>query len=302
MAGKIRTYDGAVALITGGASGIGRAIGQELARRGADVVLADVQGELAGEAAEAIRSAGGRATGATLDVRDYAAVERVVDETVARTGRLDYVFNNAGTGTFGEVHLLEAKDWDLVVDVNLRGVVHVIRATYPRMVAEGYGHLVNTASMAGLVTCPFFASYAATKHAVVGLSKALRIEAARFGVRVSALCPSAIRTPILTGGAQGRCIYDISPDRMLQWWSKVGIADLEPFAKQAADCVAKNEGIIALPRKNRAILALMRLIPGFEELAAKKLFDWTLRTFPEIDRAPKRSETRGDETPAHVSP
>jgi NAD(P)-dependent dehydrogenase (short-subunit alcohol dehydrogenase family) len=302
MAGKIRTYDGAVALITGGASGIGRAVGEELARRGADVVLCDVQAELAGEAAERIRSAGGRATAATVDVRDDVAVQRVVDETIARAGRLDYVFNNAGTGTFGEAHLLEAKDWDLVVDVNLRGVINVIRATYPRMVAEGYGHIVNTASMAGLVTCPFVASYAATKHAVVGLSKAMRIEAARFGVRVSAVCPGPIRTPILTGGAQGRSVYDLSPDRMLQWWNKMGITELEPFARQTVDCVAKNEGIIVLPKKNRAILALMRLVPGFEELAAKKLFGMTLRMFPEIEKRGLRREARSEAQPAHASP
>ena len=151
MGRGIRTYQGSVSIITGGASGIGRGIGVELAKRGAgEIVIADLQTELAEEAAEGIRKAGSRATVVTLDVRDKSAVERMVADVAKTSGRIDYVFNNAGTGVMGETHLLEERDWELMLDINIRGVVNVIRAVYPRLLAQGYGHLVNTASMAGI--------------------------------------------------------------------------------------------------------------------------------------------------------
>jgi NAD(P)-dependent dehydrogenase (short-subunit alcohol dehydrogenase family) len=277
----LRTFDGAVAIVTGGASGIGRAIGAELVRRGAEVVLADLQIELAEEAARAI---GARATAAHVDVRDGDAVEALVAETVARAGRIDYVLANAGSGVFGETHLYEARDWDFLIDVNVRGVVNVVRAAYGRMVAQGFGHLVLTASIAGLMTTPFLAAYAATKHAVVGMSKAMRVEGARFGVRVSALCPGAIRTPLLSGGAFGRTVYDLSTARMLAWWERMRPMNVDAFATQAVEAIAENRGIIVLPRQNVAFLRMFRFFPSLEEKVAKKLYARTLADFPEIAR------------------
>src|SRR5690349_20871028 len=119
---RLRTFDGAVAIITGGASDIGRALGEALARRGADVVLADLQAGLAEEVATGIRARGGRATAAELDVTDFPAVERLVGQTVGRCGRLDYLFNNAGVGVIGEARYYDITDWDRVFNVNLRGV------------------------------------------------------------------------------------------------------------------------------------------------------------------------------------
>lgn len=284
----IRTYDGAVVVITGGASGIGRAAGEALARRGAEVVLADLQGPQVEQAAHEISQAGGRVSAATLDVRDAAAVERLFKDTLARTGRLDYVFNNAGTGIFGEIHLLEQQDWDLLIDVNLKGMINVIRAAYPRLIAQGFGHLVNTSSTAGYLSAPFVASYCATKHAIVGLTKGLRIEAARFGVRVSVLCPGVLRTPLLTAGAQGRTVYPLSPERMLEWWTQMGIAELEPFTTQMLEAVARNQAEIVLPKRNRVVLALARLFPGFEYGMNRALFHRTLKKFPEIAGATER--------------
>jgi NADP-dependent 3-hydroxy acid dehydrogenase YdfG len=167
----------AVAFITGGASGIGAAIGKALARRGVDVVLADRQLELAQQVAEGIRQSDGRASAVELDVRDPARFASVVGETVARSGRIDYLFNNAGIGVAGDIAGYTLPDWYDVFDVNLRGVVHGIGAVYPVMRAQGSGHIINTASMAGLLPTSEAASYGATKHAVVGLSKTLRIEA-----------------------------------------------------------------------------------------------------------------------------
>ncbi len=286
---SIRTFDGATVFITGGASGIGRAFGEAVAARGADVVLADLQSQLAVEAAESIRKRGGKATAAALDVRDRNAVERVVEDTVSRTGRLDYVFNNAGLGVFGEAHLYSDDDWDLVVDVNLRGVINVIRSTYPRLIEQGYGHLINTASVAGLIAPPFVSSYVATKHAVYGLSKSMRVEAKRYGVRVTALCPGPIRTPILTGGAQGRCVYDIEPAAMLKWWSKIGITELEPFTKEFVAGIERNEGVIVIPKKSRVMAALARAVPKLEEKASTDLLAVTLKMWPAVGKRIKRA-------------
>ena len=284
----IRTFQGSVAVITGGASGIGRALGEELARRGAaEIVIADVQTALAEETAETIRRAGARATVVTTDVRDADAVERVIESAQRRAGRLDYVFNNAGTGVMGEAHLLEKRDWDLTIDINVRGLVNVIRSAYPRLVAQGYGHLVNTASVAGLIGSPFLSAYVGSKHFVVGVSKSMRIEAAEHGVRVTALCPGAVRTPLLTGGSIGRSLYEMSDARKLSWWERFRPGDVDVFAKQALDAVAKNEGVIVLPKHNRIGVALFRMVPGLEEKIVSKIYAKTLADFPEM-RAPKK--------------
>ena len=289
--GGIRTFQGSVAIITGGASGIGRALGEELARRGAcEIVIADIQTAMAEETAETIRRAGARATVVTTDVRDTDAVERMVESAHRRAGRVDYVFNNAGTGVMGETHLLEKRDWDLTIDINVRGLVNVIHAAYPRLVTQGYGHLVNTASVAGLIGSPFLSAYVGTKHFVVGVSKSMRIEAAEHGVRVSALCPGVVRTPLLTGGSIGRTLYEMSDARKLAWWERLRPGNVDVFAKQTLDAVAKNEGVIILPKHNRVGVALFRMIPGLEEKIVFKLYAKTLADFPEM-RAPKKSVT-----------
>jgi len=299
-AAGIRTFHGSVSIITGGASGIGRALGAELASRGAgEIVIADLQADLAEEAAEGIRKAGSRATVVTLDVRDADAVERMVADVQRASGRIDYVFNNAGTGVMGETYLLEKRDWDQTIDINVGGVVNVVRAVYRRLIEQGFGHLVNTASMAGLVGSPFLSVYVGTKHFVVGLSKSMRIEAARHGVRVTALCPGAVRTPLLTGGSIGRSIYEMSDARKLAWWERFRPGDVGVFAKQTLDCVAKNEAVIVLPKHNRIGVALFRLVPGLEEKIASKIYAKTLAEFPEMAtaKAPTKAEPAADTAP-----
>jgi NAD(P)-dependent dehydrogenase (short-subunit alcohol dehydrogenase family) len=174
----IRIFGGATAIVTGGASGIGRALAEELARRGCEVVLADLQIELAEEVVSEIRVSGGKAKAVKIDVVDFPAMEQLVQETVKRTGRLDYIFNNAGIEIGGNVNHYGIEHWNQIVDVNLRGVINGIQASYKIMMAQGFGHIVNTASMAGLMPGPGNVAYTTTKHAVVGLSKSLRAEAA----------------------------------------------------------------------------------------------------------------------------
>lgn len=189
-----------VAIVTGGASGIGRAVGEELGMRGALVVVADLNLEGAQQVASAINEGGGRAEAAQLNVTCAEEVQLLVDETVSKYGRLDLMFNNAGIGVGGEARDLTLDDWKRVVDVNLMGVIYGTRAAYDVMVRQGSGHIINTASLAGLLGAPFMVPYCATKHAVVGLSKSLRAEAKDLGIRVSAVCPGYIQTGIFDAG------------------------------------------------------------------------------------------------------
>ena len=207
------TVSGKIAFVTGGASGIGAALSTKLVDEGAEVWIADRQVGPAQELAQRLSSGGGKAHAIELDVRSYPPFAQAVAEAVQQSGRIDYLFNNAGIGVAGEVDSYALDDWNDVFDVNLRGVVHGIQAVYPIMIQQHSGHIVNTASMAGLVASPGAASYTASKHAVVALSKALRVEAERHGVQVSVLCPGVIRTPILAGGEYGR--YDGANDEKL---------------------------------------------------------------------------------------
>ena len=191
-------FEGKVAIVTGAASGIGRALSAALVVRGASVVLADIDGEGAQQAADDLHAGPpGRASGAALDVRDADAVHELVERTATDHGHLDLMFNNAGIGVGGEVADMTLAHFDRATDVNLRGVVNGVLAAYPVMVRQGRGHIVNTASLAGLLPGPGLAPYAMTKHAVVGLSTSLRVEAAHHGVRVSVICPGVIDTPLL---------------------------------------------------------------------------------------------------------
>ena len=185
---------GKVAFITGGASGIGAALAAELVEQGAEVWIADRQIDGAQELARRLGEAGGQAHAIELDVRNFPDFERAVGEAMRHSGRIDYLFNNAAIGVAGEIDSYVLEDWYDVFDVNLRGVVHGIQAIYPIMISQRVGHIVNTASMSGLVATASQASYSATKHAVVAISKTLRVEAERHGVQVTVLCPGAVRT------------------------------------------------------------------------------------------------------------
>jgi NAD(P)-dependent dehydrogenase (short-subunit alcohol dehydrogenase family) len=198
----------------------------------------------------------------------FGSFERAVAEVVQQSGRIDYLFNNAGIGVGGEVDSYTLDDWNDVFDVNLRGVIHGIQAVYPIMIRQHSGYIVNTASMAGLVTSAGTASYTATKHAVVGLSKVLRVEAERHGVQVSVFCPGAIRTPILTMGKYGR--YDgVSDEQLLKFWEPFRPMAPEKFAERALRAVLRGDAIIVVPAWWKALWYLERLSPALSMRVAK---------------------------------
>lgn len=267
---KNSPYAGKSAVVTGGGSGIGAALTRALVSAGAHVTCTDIDPEAA-EAVAATALGPGSAVARGLDVTDSQAVQRVVDAVVAEHGGIDLMFNNAGILVAGETQLLTLDHWNAIIDVNLRGVVHGVNAAYPHMIRAGRGQIVNTASAAGLMASGFMASYCATKHAVVGLSLALRSEAVGHGVGVTVVCPSAVETPILDKGAVGSF-----PGRqfMLDAERSSRPYDADRLAADVLRAVAARRAILVVPFRTRFGWYLGRLSP--------RLMQWMLIRF--VDR------------------
>ena len=272
-----------IAIITGAASGIGQALASAMVTRGDTVVVADIDGDGAERTAgDLTRRGPGTAAPAVVDVRDAGAVQALVDQARGKYGRLDVMVNNAGIGIGGDISELLLAHWDRLIYVNLRGVVHGVHAAYPVMVEQGSGHIVNTASLAGLLPSPGLTPYAMTKHAVVGLSLSLRLEAAANGVRVTAVCPGVVDTPILDKGGP-----DDLPKPALSGHAREFFRHYQPrfyspdrLAQDVVRGIDRNAALVVAPASARVAWYLWRYAPLVVNQMAARQLAWARATFP----------------------
>jgi NAD(P)-dependent dehydrogenase (short-subunit alcohol dehydrogenase family) len=229
----MRELSGKVAVVTGAASGIGRAMAGRFARAGMKIVLADIEEKPLGEVRDAIAATGAEAIAVRTDVARWDQVEQLARRAFEAFGTAHVVCNNAGVSSSGPAWEILPGEWEWIIGVNLWSVVHGIRAFVPRLVEQKEGHVVNTASIAGLMAAPGMAAYAATKHAVVGMSECLYHDlnvATGGAVKVSVLCPAWVKTKIadssrnhpasLRGSERQR-----SPqEQMAESWSRSAVA------------------------------------------------------------------------------
>lgn len=256
-------FAGQLAVITGGASGIGRAMAAALRADGARVVLLDADAQRLAEAARALDC-----RGEPLDVRSREDVEAAIAAVERRDGPIDLCITSAGVVQTGEVHEFTDADWHRVLDVNLRGVIHCVQSVYPRMVARGRGRILTVASIAGLYPTPGQVSYVASKFGVVGMSLALRAEAADLGVQVSVVCPGIVDTPMRRGlpvtGADADSLRALVP---------AGIP-VERCALVALRGLRRGRGLILVAPEARALALLQRASPALAGWVSRRAFRW----------------------------
>jgi NAD(P)-dependent dehydrogenase (short-subunit alcohol dehydrogenase family) len=226
----MRELAGRTAFVTGGAGGIGLAMAQAFAGAGMKVMIADIETDALGTAVESLRGITPDTEGILCDVADAASVERAAQATFDRFGHVHVVCNNAGVAAGGGIDHISLDNWRWVIDVNLMGVVHGIRSFLPHIRSHGEGgHIVNTASMAGMQGGLGFSPYGASKFAVVSMSEGLNMQLKPHGIGVSVLCPSYVRTKI---GESGR-------NRPARYGATLPLDPLSPAAAMVAE-IARN--------------------------------------------------------------
>ena len=249
------------AVITGGGSGLGRALALDIAGRGGRVVVADIDEVGATDTAQQIERAGGEAHVVRCDVGDAAQVDRLAETACALLGEVDFLANNAGVAVTGPFEQLSLDDWDWIMRINVWGVINGCRAFLPRMRARGRGYVLNVASLSGLLSTPKMAPYNLTKSSVVALSETLYGEYRAHGVHVGALCPAFFVTKII---ASGRGIVHPQVRERVEEMMRRSRLQAPDVARIAVDAMLDGQLYIVPMRYGRMLWRLQRLWPqGF---------------------------------------
>ncbi len=269
---RLEQLRGGWSLVTGAASGIGRASALALAARGSNLVLCDLDAAGLTETEERARSLGRRVLARRVDVADRDAMTRFADEVHGEIEALDLLMNNAGVALGAYFVDTTLEDWDWILAINVRGVVHGCHLFVPPMVRRGHGgHVVNVSSMAGFLGGPTFSAYCTTKFAVRGLSEALREELRPHRIGVTTLCPGVINTAIIRN-ARRRGVVD-SEDSRREGQRVFEKLDRPPeqVARRMLRAVARDRGLVTVTPEARLFYFMKRLSPGLARVAARAL-------------------------------
>lgn len=257
---------GRIAMVTGAASGIGRATTLALAEEGCHLVLCDIQKEALEKVAETVRANGREVLSRRCDVSKETEMKRLAGEAFKHFGKVDVAMSNAGIAIGGQSHLLESRHWRRVLGVNLWGAIHTLIHFVRPMVERKEGHWVVTASGMGLVGAPYMATYATTKFALVGLTECVRAELAQHNVGLTTLCPAVVKTPIFDNmelhGFQ---------DRVRYFLHYTGGMTPEAFARKVVKGIQANRGLMLFSGLTRATYGLKRLSPSLHERSLKAI-------------------------------
>lgn len=255
------SYSGKISIVTGGAAGIGKATAEAFAKRGATVIIADIDGEGAAKVAEGINAQGGCAESVRVDVSNLDSMRALVHGAHERYGQLDYIFNNAGIGMLADLRDMTFDDWHRILGINLHSVIYGTKLAYDIMAQQGFGHIINMSSGSGLFPSPMRTGYNTTKFGVVGLSQALRPEAAMVGVNVSVVCPGVVKTSIFNKADAP----NFDRQKFLKQLERVKGQTTEEAAALILRGVDSNKGIITLSRLVSILWAFYRLSPALYE-------------------------------------
>ncbi len=261
---------GKVAVVTGAASGIGRATALAMAERGADLAICDIDDAGLKQTAESIEGMGRRVSSARVDVAYPEDLRALADQTYSELGRVDILVNNAGIGVGGLFVDVPLEEWDTIVGINLKGVVHGCHIFLPRMIAAGNGgHVVNIASMAGFCHAPGMSAYCATKFAVIGFSESIRIELAEHRIGVSAICPGVINTAIVRSvRSYGAMATDERREEGVRAFQRRNYGP-ERVAQGILKAIAKNRSVAPVSPEAWAGYWVKRLFPWIISLVGR---------------------------------
>jgi NAD(P)-dependent dehydrogenase (short-subunit alcohol dehydrogenase family) len=258
----MKQFENAVAIVTGGAMGLGEALCEEMGRCGATVVVADIDGDAARQVAGRLAESGVPAVAVRVDVADEAEVANLIERTVAEYGRVDYMINNAGIAIGGDSRDLSMQQWRRVIDVDLLGVLYGTVHAYQVMARQGHGHIVNVSSLSGLIPQPGNVPYCTSKHGIVGLSLSLRAEGTDLGVKVSAACPGDMKTKIY----DNMVLANMPREQVAALSRRTHYLMPQMSAQSAARAILRgvdrNRPLIVFPTAVQVIWHLYRWLPG----------------------------------------